>query len=229
VSKNYTLSTTTEIQLLLATDDCSAAVSCLRDALDPRRASVTVEVTHGLLIENATIGDSVGSQEALPDLIVALRATDLAALLETVSQIAPQLAPLVNHNASYVFGARRHEILAGWGPVRIYYGIRRLPNMTRAAFQDYWGGHHADVGRRLIPPYSYVQSHAIAEICDAASAASGLASTSLDGIVTVHFPDLAAAQKQLSDERVAAEALEDEARFIDHARVQFGLYSCEMI
>lgn len=229
MSQDQALSITTEIQLLLAIDDCSTAIACLREALHPRNASVTVEVTHGLLIENATIGDSVGSQEALPDLIVSLRATVLATLLETVARIAPQLAPLVKHNASYVFGARRHEILAGWGPVRIYYGIRRLPNMTRAAFQDYWGGHHADVGRRLIPPYSYVQSHAKTEICDAASTASGLAATSLDGIVTVHFPDLAAAQKQLANERVATEALEDEARFIDHARVQFGLYSCEMI
>jgi hypothetical protein len=222
-------STTTEIQLLLTTNDCPAVLASLREVLSSQASKLTVEVTHDLLIDDATIGDSVGSQEPLPDLIVSLRAANLETLLQPIARLAAKLAPHIKSDTSHVFGAQRHEILAGWGPVRIYYGIRRLPDMTRAAFQAYWLGHHAEVGRRLIPPYSYVQSHADAEIAAAASAASGLAATSLDGIVTVHFPDLAAAQRQLADERVATEALEDEARFIDHSRVQFGLYGCQMM
>lgn len=228
MSHNTNLPSRHEIQLLLATNDTAAAIAALRDGLRHGDGGVTAELTHGLLIEDATIGDSVGSQETLPDLIVSLYADDPSQLVALSAKLTPLLAPHIESKASYVFGARRYEILAGWGPVRIYYGIRRLPDMTRDAFQDYWRGHHAEVGRRLIPPYSYVQSHADAVIGDAASAATGLQGTTLDGIVTVHFPDLAAAQKQLADERVATEALEDEARFIDHARVQFGLYGCQM-
>lgn len=105
--------------------------------------------------------------------------------------------------------------LAGTGPVRIFYGLHRLSTMAVDAFQDYWLNTHADVGRALIPPYSYCQSHADSELTQSLATLTGLTPSDLDGVASVHFPDLDACNKQLAREDVSEIALEDERRFID--------------
>ena len=58
----------------------------------------------------------------------------------------------------------------------------------------------------------------------AMAAAAGLSPSTLDGVVEVHFPDIAAFVAQLSRSEVAEEALADERNFIDHARSIFWAY-----
>lgn len=136
---------------------------------------------------------------------------------------APVIA-LADPGRSRVVAAQRHAVLPGGDAIRLFFGLRRLPQLTRAAFHDYWLNHHAQIGRRLIPPYTYHQLHADAGATEAASAGTGLAASTYDGLVEVHFPDVDAFVRQLSRADVAVEALEDEKNFIDHSRSQFWGY-----
>lgn len=121
--------------------------------------------------------------------------------------------------------ALRHAILPGHDAIRLFFGLRRLPHLGRAAFHDYWLNRHAMIGRRLIPPYSYHQLHADEAATDAAAGATAIPPIDLDGIVEVHFPDIDAFVRQLSRKEVAEEALEDERNFIDHSRSFFWAFA----
>lgn len=134
------------------------------------------------------------------------------------------LAALADPVRSSVLAATRHAVLPGADAIRLFFGLRRLPALTRAAFHDYWLNRHAAIGRRLIPPYTYHQLHADEAATAAASTATGLAPSSYDGVVEVHFPDIAALIGQLSRSEVTQEALEDEKNFIDHARSRFWAF-----
>lgn len=190
--------------------------------------NLEVEVALNDLREDAGIGDTVSTSERVPDAIVSIKHTG-ENLPASLSTLAVHLAGVIDVTHTRVMGAICHEILAGVGPVRLHYGLRRLSHLDRAAFQVYWLGHHADIGRALIPPYSYYQSHADQEMTDTLAALTGWSQADFDGVATVHFPDEAACDRQLSREDVAEIALEDEKNFINHARAQFGLLSCQKL
>lgn len=157
------------------------------------------------------------------DLILTLRGADNA-LAEAIPVLASSLSPLIDRDRSAICAGVRHTILPGDGPIRLFFGLRRLPRLTQAAFHDYWLNVHADFGRRLIPPYSYHQIHVHAAMSAKAAVLAQLPDAALDGIVEVHFPDLDAFVAQLSRPDVAVEALADERNFIDHARSVFHVY-----
>ncbi|MCW1382772.1 EthD domain-containing protein [Novosphingobium sp. KCTC 2891] len=137
---------------------------------------------------------------------------------------ATALVALSDPTRGTAFAGARHAVLPGGDAIRLFFGLRRLPALSRAAFHDYWLNRHAEIGRRLIPPYTYHQLHADdAETLELA-AASGLAASTYDGIVEVHFPDVDAFVHQLSRTDVAEEALEDEKNFIDHSRSRFWAF-----
>lgn len=190
--------------------------------------SLAVEVALNDLREDAGIGDTVNSSERMPDAILSIKHTG-ESLPGSLSTLVMQLAGVIDVVHTRVMGAICHEILAGWGPVRLHYGLRRLSHLDRAAFQAYWLGHHADIGRALIPPYSYYQSHADQQATEALATLTGWPQADFDGVATVHFPDEVACDRQLSRVDVAEIALEDEKNFIDHARAQFGLLSCQKL
>lgn len=163
--------------------------------------------------------------DALPALAhVATRDAEVPDALVTLTgkQDAAALVALADPVRSRAFAGVRHAILPGRDTIRLFFGLRRLPALTRAAFQDYWLNHHADFGRRLIPPYSYHQIHNAAAADSVPGAA--LMPATYDGIVEVHFPDVAALVRQLSRADVAEGALEDEKNFIDHARSRFWAF-----
>jgi hypothetical protein len=163
--------------------------------------------------------------DALPALAhVAARDAEVPDALVTLTgeQDATALVALADPARSRIFAGTRHAILPGRDAIRLFFGLRRLPALTRAAFQDYWLNRHADFGRRLIPPYSYHQIHNAAAADSAPGAA--LMPATYDGIVEVHFPDIAALVHQLSRADVAEGALADEKNFIDHARSRFWAF-----
>lgn len=155
---------------------------------------------------------------SLPDSILTLTDAPEASLLS-------RLAPMIDPQRSKLFAATRHAVLPGKDAIRLVFGLRRLERLSLAEFHDYWLNHHAEIGRRLIPPYTYHQLHAEPAKGTALAAAAGLTPSDLDGMVEVHFPDIDAFVRQLSRPEVAEEALADERNFIDHARSIFWAYS----
>lgn len=169
-----------------------------------------------------------GLDPALPDVILTLRGTD-EGVLGAAPQVTQALAGQVDLQRAALVATRRHAILPGTDAIRLFFGLRRLELLSRAQFQDYWLNVHAHLGRRLIPPYTYHQLHALdaPELALSASlaTATGWPVGTFDGVVEVHFPDLAAFVAQLSRREVAEEALADERNFIDHARSLFWAYA----
>lgn len=167
-----------------------------------------------VLPENAlpALAHVAGRDPEVPDALVTLSA----------GQDATASVALADTARSSAFTGVRHAILPGKDAIRLFFGLRRLPRLTREEFQDYWLNHHADIGRRLIPPYTYHQIHAVAE--DHVEQAADLAASTYDGIVEVHFPDVEAFVRQLSRAEITVEALEDEKNFIDHSRSAFWAF-----
>ncbi|MCH7628013.1 MAG: EthD domain-containing protein [Proteobacteria bacterium] len=160
------------------------------------------------------LAHAAGRDAQVPDALVRLPdGADAAALIA-----------LSDAQRGSALAGTRHAVLSGGDAIRLFFGLRRLPNLTRAALHDYWLNHHAQIGRRLIPPYTYHQIHADEAATGALAAQADLAASTYDGMVEVHFPDVDAFVRQLSRADVATEALEDEKNFIDHSRSQFWAF-----
>lgn len=160
------------------------------------------------------LAHAAGRDAAVPDALARLPDGVDAATLVALSDAA----------RGTVFAGTRHAVLPGGDAIRLFFGLRRLPTLTRADFHDYWLNRHAQIGRRLIPPYTYHQIHADEGATEQLATQTGLAASTYDGMVEVHFPDVDAFVRQLSRADVAAEALEDEKNFIDHARSHFWAF-----
>jgi hypothetical protein len=102
--------------------------------------------------------------------------------------------------------------------------LRRRARLTPAALHHYWLNFHADFGRRLLPPHSYYQLHALAEESAAISRVAGLTNLEIDGVGEAHFPDVDTLTRHLGGSEASAQAPIDERNFIDHSRLSFALY-----
>lgn len=205
-----------ETHLLLALRAGAGADHVARDVLNSSPAAGVATLCPASALP--ALAHAAGLSPELPDLLVTVDSADAAAKVwRAVSKDA-------NSSRSTVVVAQRHDVLPGNDAIRLFFGLRRLERLTRAQFQDYWLNHHADYGRRLIPPYTYHQLHTDGAATAAASKALGIPESTLDGIVEVHFPSLEALIKQLSRPDVAEGALADEKNFIDHARSVFWAY-----
>lgn len=159
----------------------------------------------------------------LPDAVLTLRA-DADKIAAVAVDLRVKLATVLDADRSELLAVRRHAILPGGDAIRLVFGLRRLERLTLEQFHDYWLNHHAEMGRRLIPPYTYHQLHTDPETTTRLAARTGLHPATFDGVVEVHFPDTDAFVRQLSRQEVAEEALADERNFIDHSRSIFWAY-----
>jgi uncharacterized protein (TIGR02118 family) len=109
--------------------------------------------------------------------------------------------------------------------IRLNFPLRRLPNLSREKFQDYWRETHgplvASVARTL-RMRRYMQSHTVADpLYDGLRSTRPGMEEPHDGIASVWFDsreDLVAAMTSEEGRRAGALLLEDEKRFIDLKR-----------
>lgn len=163
------------------------------------------------------LAHAAGLAPGLPEALATVEPRQAPALIAA-------LAGVLDKRRSTLLAFRRHDVLPGRDAIRLHFALRRLARLTLEEFHDYWLNRHAQLGRRLIPPFSYHQLHADPAETANWAAQAGLAASDLDGVVEVHFPNVAALVSQLSRPEVASEALEDEKNFIDHARSEFWAY-----
>ncbi len=224
------LSRTKEVQLFLYRADTAQGVQEFAAGLQRLVNDLDNTINSELSVNDVgdgsdSIAGEVDSAADLPEVALSLHGDDAAQTQDAASALLSAVRDEVDPSRSSAVVGDRLQILPGQGPVRIYYGLRRLQTLTREDFQHYWLHHHADIGRQLIPPYSYIQSHTDTDQTTAFAERCRLPASTLDGVVTVHFPDLAACQRQLARDDVGDIAIEDERRFIDHERVEFGIFS----
>ncbi|MFM6831260.1 MAG: EthD domain-containing protein, partial [Novosphingobium sp.] len=195
---------TTETHLLLfrpSGQDADVFAERLRAALPPG-ATLALALPDDAL---PSLAHASGRDPDVPDALVTLPGD--------LDDCAPALILAADRARSTVLVATRQAVLPGRDAIRLFFGLSRLDALTRAAFHDYWLNRHAQIGRRLIPPFTYHQLHADAALTQRAATTSGLTPSDYDGIVEVHFPDTDALIRQLSRTEVAQEALEDEKNF----------------
>jgi uncharacterized protein (TIGR02118 family) len=108
--------------------------------------------------------------------------------------------------------------------VKLVFTLRRLPNLSREEFQRYWLEQHGPLVRshtETLGIRRYVQTHTLADEMQVAVQASRDAPEPYDGVAELWYDSLEAIAVAVSSDegRAAANALlEDERRFIDHAR-----------
>ena len=108
--------------------------------------------------------------------------------------------------------------------IKLTFALRRRDDLSREEFQRYWLEQHGPLVRSVAGVLAirrYVQTHTMPDELQAALVASRGAPEPYDGVAELWYDSLEAIAAAVStdDGRAAAVTLlEDERRFIDHAR-----------
>jgi uncharacterized protein (TIGR02118 family) len=109
--------------------------------------------------------------------------------------------------------------------VKLIFVLRRLPHLSLAEFQDYWLNTHGPLVRshaKTLRIKRYVQAHTLDEAnLQQALAASRNAEPAYDGVAELWWDsieDLMSPRSTPEGRAASDELLEDEKKFIDHAR-----------
>ncbi|MGF1455118.1 MAG: EthD domain-containing protein [Alphaproteobacteria bacterium] len=105
--------------------------------------------------------------------------------------------------------------------IKLIYPLRRLPSLTREAFQTYWRETHAPLVHRhadVLGIRAYVQCHTVAASRNDTVRRMRGGSEDYDGVAELWFDTVAALTEEATEPAAAAAAAEllaDEKRFID--------------
>jgi len=108
--------------------------------------------------------------------------------------------------------------------IKLVFTLRRLPHLSRAQFQQYWREEHGPLVakfRKELRIRRYVQVHTREHPIGESLRSSRDAPEPFDGVAELWWDsleDLAAAFEEPAGQEAGTTLLEDERRFIDHAR-----------
>ncbi len=108
--------------------------------------------------------------------------------------------------------------------IKLLFCLRRLPHLSREAFQQYWFERHAPLVRAhatVLGIRRYVQTHTLDDAVNAALQASRGGPDAYDGVAELWWDSaeaLAAATATPEGRAAGAALLEDERKFIDLER-----------
>ena len=149
---------------------------------------------------------------------------DLDRLISAVQGVGKAVEQWTVPERSAAIAGTEHVIVPGQRPLLLVFPLRRLESLTSEQFHDYWLHKHAEVALDVPGLQGYRQFHADAAASAAAAAAAGVGISDFEGAAEGYYQDIDAFLEVMSKPEVAADALEDEKRFIDHARSVIGLY-----
>ncbi len=119
--------------------------------------------------------------------------------------------------------------------IKIVYCLHRLPHLDRAQFQDYWRNVHGPLVRRhaaALRIRRYVQAHTLPDDLSLGLRRARGAPEPFDGIAELYYAseeDFRAAGRDPAAREAGRILLEDERRFIDHARSPIWLAREEVV
>ena len=214
------------IQLLVATRpgaSADLATAVADEATRWQAASPGLRVRYGARVpEDPFASTEQGSNASAFSIDAVLEAAiaggDWGRLLQLAGASRDRLADVVDPSRSAAIAGVEHDIVPGELPILLVYALRRLPSLTHEGFSDYWLNHHADFGRRIQAGRGYRQLHGDLDASRELAVAAGVAIDDLDGIAEAAYPDLQVFLEVMAQPAVAADAMEDEKRFIDHSR-----------
>lgn len=204
------------------TDTAGASAGSLRRGIGQTWSLVIPPGEMPLLPHQLLMKDSPVPFDALIQL-TSNDPADLVAMTDQLVRLASELAPWIERSRSAVFVGQEVPITQGIGPIMVAMPLRRLPSLTHEEFMQHWFGRHAALGE-AVEGVRYRQNHVDAAATGALAARLGFVFEPLDGLTESYFLTPAEAVELLSRDEVAVGAIDDEKRFIDHRRSQFGLY-----
>jgi hypothetical protein len=145
------------------------------------------------------------------------------AMADAIVAMADTLGDNLDCAHAAILVGREIAITSGDGPVYNIMPLRRLPALDHDEFMRHWFDRHATLGEG-VEGVRYRQNHVDYPPTDALAARLRLDFAPMDGLTESYFDSVEAAVAILSQEDVAVGAIEDEKRFIDHGRSQFGIY-----
>lgn len=119
--------------------------------------------------------------------------------------------------------------------LKLVFCLHRLPHLDRAQFQDYWLNVHGPLVRRhaaALRITRYVQAHSLPDALSLGLRRVRGAPEPFDGIAELHYAseeEFRAAGRDPAGREAGRILLEDERRFIDHARSPIWLAREETI
>jgi hypothetical protein len=143
-------------------------------------------------------------------------ATDLLPLVEG---FAERCADWVDAERSAAVLGDEYVVVDGDEPVKLAFALWRRPSLTREQFQDYWLHRHTLIGQRRQPDLgNYTQVHAGADLSAQAAKVAGVSSAAFEGVALASWRDEDTFNTFMGRTEIVNGFLEDEQKFIDHAR-----------
>jgi hypothetical protein len=131
---------------------------------------------------------------------------------------ASRLGGCVDWARSVAIAGTEYVIFPGDRPVLLLYALRRLPSLTHDQFCDHWLQRHAEFARPTQAERGYRQLHADPGWSADVAVAAGVGLSDLDGVAEASYGDMDDFLAVMARPEIAADAMEDEKRFIDHSR-----------
>ncbi len=144
-------------------------------------------------------------------------------MIDAAATLGKVIAPAIDKAHAAVLVGREIAITRGDGPIFNIMPLRRLPELTHENFMEQWFDRHATLGEG-VEGVRYRQNHVSYDETEALADKLGLDFPPMDGLTESYFDTVDAAVEILSQDSVVVDAIDDEKRFIDHKRSQFGLY-----
>lgn len=207
--------------LLAARDGCDDA---LEQALgeEAARAAGLLGAGARATVLRRIEDDPFAAQYPTPRAFDAVLALDLPAgderadrLIDCVRQADQRLDRWVQPDVSGAIVARRIRLVGGEGPLRFVYLMRHRAGSTTAAFQEHWGGPHAEFGRRTGGIAGYDQLHVDRGAARAAARLAGFAVHAIDGAPELHLRSVGEFVSAAVGSETGDAAIEDERSFVD--------------
>ena len=166
--------------------------------------------------------DPFAGQYAAPRAFEAVLAIDLPEgderadrLIDVVRGANERLAAWVQPDVSGALIARRRRVVGEEGPLRFLYLMRHQAGSTTAAFQEHWGGPHAEFGRHTKGILGYDQLHVDPAAARAAARVAGFGVHAVDGVPELHLASVDDFVSAAVGSETGNAAIEDEKSFVD--------------
>jgi hypothetical protein len=127
------------------------------------------------------------------DSVLEIRAPDEVdprTIVNALEGLSDRFGSIVDGTRSCALMGTEHAVIAGTGPVLLFYCFRRRPPVTHDEFIDYWKNKLVEQTTKTPAKTGYIQLHVDPELSHLAAEAAGFAIDDYDGVALEWYPDM---------------------------------------
>jgi hypothetical protein len=138
-------------------------------------------------------------------------------IVSVLDGLGDRLGPGVDSSRSATVMGTDHVLIDGGGAVQLFYCLRRVPEMSRAAFNDYWLHQLTKHTSKTPRKTGYRQVHADPAFTTAAARSIGVMIDDFDGVALEWYQDFDGLLTATKWAGTTPDVVEAETRMIDFA------------